>query len=338
MSANDETSATPVPDRPAILAALRLATRAPSVHNTQPWQWVFDGRRLHLYADADRLLPSTDPHGRQLVISCGTALHHLRTVFADRGWHTDIVRVPDRQRPGHLASIEFRPWTDPPEGIHTRALAIDRRRTDRLPMRAPENVADLMSRLRKLTSPHDVEFAVLDDSARPRLAAASQQAGALRRDDLLYQSELQWWAGHGRVQEGVPASALVSDAEFARVGVGRAFPSAPHSMRRADLEDHALLAVLSTEGDSVTQWLRTGEALSAVLLECTAAGLATCALTHITELPTGRTLLTSLIPRPASPQVLMRIGTAPDDSATVPPTPRRPVTDIFTVTDSRRAP
>ncbi|MGK8491401.1 Acg family FMN-binding oxidoreductase [Nocardia asiatica] len=334
MSANDA-PAVPVPDRPTILAALRLAARAPSVHNTQPWRWVFDGARLHLYTDADRLLPSTDPSGRQLVISCGAMLHHARTAFADQGWHTDTVRVPDRQRPDHLAVIEFRPWIDPPDGIHTRALAIERRRTDRLPMSEPDGLADLLPRLRMLTSPHDVELSVLDDSVRPRLAAASEQAGALRRHDLLYQTELEWWTGHSDNPEGVPASALVSDAENARVGVGRAFPPARHSMRRARLEDRARLVVLGTQGNSVTQWLHTGEALSAVLLECTAAGLATCALTHITELPTTRKLLAGLVPRPADPQVLIRIGTAPDDADTIPPTPRRPIADIFTVTSPR---
>ncbi|MGY2011497.1 Acg family FMN-binding oxidoreductase [Nocardia gipuzkoensis] len=335
MTANDEAPVIPVPGHRTILEALRLATRAPSVHNIQPWRWVFDGARMHLYTDADRLLPATDPHGRQLVISCGTVLHHLRTVFADQGWHTDTLRAPDRERPDHLAVIEFRPWADPPEGIHSRALAIDLRRTDRLPMSEPEGFADILPRLRMLTSPHEVELDALADSARPRLAAASEQAGALRRDDLLYQSELQWWAGHPETPEGVPPSGLVSDAEFARVDVGRAFPSAPHSMRRAQLEDRAALVLLSTEGDSVTQWLHTGEALSAVLLECTAAGLATCALTHITELPIGRGLLAGLVSRPAAPQVLIRVGTAPDDAGMIPPTPRRPVTEVFTVTGSR---
>ncbi|MEU2122738.1 Acg family FMN-binding oxidoreductase [Nocardia niwae] len=332
MTANDEAPARSVPEHRDLLAALRLASRAPSVHNTQPWRWVFDGTRLHLYTDADRLLPSTDPHGRQLVISCGAVLHHARTALADQGWHTDTTRVPDRQRPDHLAVIEFRHWPDPPEAIHTRALAIDRRRTDRLPMTEPEGFADLLPRLRMLTSPHEVELSVLDASARPRLAAASQQVGALRRHDLLYQTELEWWAGHAESPEGVPASALVSDAELARVGVARAFPPAPHTTRRARLDDHAQLVVLATEADSVTRWLRTGEALSAVLLECTAAGLATCALTHITELPTTRGLLNSLVPRPATSQVLLRVGTAPGDTDTIPPTPRRPVTEILTVT------
>lgn len=258
MTANDEAPGLPVPDHRVMPAALRLATWAPSVHSTQPWRWIFDGTRLRLYTDADRLPPSTGPHGRQLVISCGAVLHHARTTFADRCRHTYTTRVPD-----HLAVIEFQPWVDPPEGIHNRALAIVRRRTDRLPMTEPDGFTDVLPRLWMLTSPHEVELSVLDDSVRPRLATASEQVGALRRHDLLYQIDVEWWTGYSENPEGVPAAALVSDAEFARVGVGRAFPPAPHSMRPARQEDRARLVVLCAEGDSVTRWLRTGEALSA---------------------------------------------------------------------------
>ncbi|MEV0032492.1 hypothetical protein [Nocardia sp. NPDC050793] len=327
----DAATAIALPDHQTILATLRLAARAPSMHNTQPWRWVFDDARLHLYTDADRLLPSADPLGRQLVISCGAMLHHVRTVFAHRGWHTDTARIPDPRRPDHLAVIEFRPWPDPPADVHARAQVIDRRRTDRLPLAEPMGFAGTLRRLRTLCSPHGVRLEALDESARPRLAAASAATGALRHNDLLYRTELEWWAGHPGTHEGVPPSALVSEAEFARVGVGRVFPSARHSVRRAGLEDHARLVVLSTDGDSVTNWLHTGEVLSAVLLECTAAGLATCALTDITEIPTGRELLSSLSRGAGTPQVVIRIGAAPDDSDMIPPTPRRPLTDIFTV-------
>jgi nitroreductase len=146
---------------------------------------------------------------------------------------------------------------------------------------------------------------------------------------MMYQQELHWWAGHPDTPEGVPPSALVSDAEFARVDVGRTFPSAAHSMRRAALTDHARLAVISSYDDAPLRWLHAGEALSAVLLECTARGLASCALTHLTELPTGRRTVASLLPRSTVVQVVIRIGTAPDDEPTPPPTPRRPLADIF---------
>ncbi|MFR9749646.1 Acg family FMN-binding oxidoreductase [Nocardia sp. 004] len=337
MTADDEKGAVPVPDHPTMLAALQLATRAPSVHNTQPWRWVFDGVRLHLYTDTDRLLSATDPLGRQLVISCGAMLHHARTAFADRGWHTDTTRVPDLDRPDRLAVIAFRTWPDPPAGIHSRALAIDQRHTDRLPLSEPEGFADLLPRIRMLASPHEVELDVLDDNARARLTSASEQTKAARREDLFYQTELQWWTGRSEnsvAAEGVPQSTLVSDAEFARVGVGRAYPPSPHSMRRAQLEDRARLLVLSTGADSVLHWLRAGEALSAVLLECTAVGLATCAFTHITELEASRELLTNLLPQPSKPQVVIRAGTAPADADPIPATPRRGLSDIFTIVES----
>ncbi|WP_433663212.1 Acg family FMN-binding oxidoreductase [Nocardia sp. CA-128927] len=328
MTESDAIPETFVPDRPTITAAVRLAGRAPSVHNTQPWRWVFDGTRLHLHRDNERLLTSTDPHGRQLVISCGAALHHLRTAFAARGWHTDTVRLPDPERLDLLASIEFRPWPDAPIGVHSRARAIELRHTDRLPMLPPRKWGELVHLARMLANPHDVELDVLDAEGGSRLAVASQQATALRRYDMEYQTELHWWTGHSHVTEGIPRSTLVSDAEFSRVPVGRTFPSAPHSARRGDIEDQAQLMVLSTEDDSMLSWLHAGEALSAVLLECTVAGQASCALSHITELPTARKTITSLLAHHVVPQVVIRVGSAPDGEE--PPTsPRRPVTDIL---------
>lgn len=316
-----------------MLAALRLASRAPSVHNTQPWRWVLRGDALHLYTDTDRLLTAADPRARQMIISCGAMLHHVRTAFGARCWHTDTVRLPDPLEPGHLAEIRFRPWPNPPASLVARAAAIDGRYTDRLPMDAPADWDRVLPRLRMLVSPHYLELLTLDDQARDRLIAATRQASALRRHDMHYQSEIDWWAGHSESFEGVPPESLISDAEASRVPVGRTFPSAPHSARRPDTEDHAALLVLCSETDSLTDWLRTGEALSAVLLECTVAGLATCPLTHITELPTGRSLLGNLVQRPYLPQLLLRIGTAPDGEQGPPPTPRRPLKDIFTVAD-----
>ncbi|MFD0359955.1 Acg family FMN-binding oxidoreductase [Nocardia sp. GCM10030253] len=331
-------SSTPqVPDIATVVAALELASRAPSVHNTQPWRWEFDGSELLLYRDEDRRLGAADPQGRQLVISCGAMLHHLRTALAAHGWHTDTVRVPEPARPELLARIKFRAWPDPPAAVRTRAQVIEHRRTDRLPLTPPPGFDAIVHTVRMLTSPHDVELDVLDDNARPVLAAASQQASASRHYDMDYQTELQWWAGHTATTEGVPRTALTSDAEASHVPIARSFPAAPHSQRRGDLDDQARLLVLSSGGNTPADWLHTGEALSAVLLECTAAGLATCALTHITELPAAVTAIEPTLTKAGTPQVIIRVGAAPTDATSPPPTPRRPVTEILTVRPARPA-
>lgn len=327
---NDE-PAPAVPDPPTIRAAIRLGCRAPSVHNTQPWGWVFDGTRLQLHRDPDRQLTSADPHGRQAMISCGAELHHVRTAFASLCWHTDVARLPDPAQPDLLATIEFRPWLDPPTAVYRRAEAIEYRYTDRLPMAEPTGWASVRLALEDLVSAHGLTLDVLDEDARARLSIASEQSGAMHRYDMDYQSEIHWWSGHSGTSEGVPASALVSESEAARVGVVRDFPRSESSERRGELRDHARLAVLTATGETPDIWLHTGEALSAAMLECTASGLSTCALTHITELTAGRRLLSDMIGHPGVPQVVLRIGVAPDNRRP-PATPRRELTDVLTLT------
>ena len=135
--------------------------------------------------------------------------------------------------------------------------------------------------------------------------------------------------------EGIPHSSLVSAAESDRVAVGRTFPVTHHRERRLEVDqDHAKLAVLSTYDDTPHSVLRCGELLSAVLLDATMAGLATCTLTHITELAASWDIVAGLIGhsrQEITPQVLIRIGRAPSIEDVPPPTPRRPVDEVFEV-------
>ena len=48
------------------------ATRAPSIHNTQPWRFAASPDRLDVFLDPERALPVLDPTCRQQVISCGS--------------------------------------------------------------------------------------------------------------------------------------------------------------------------------------------------------------------------------------------------------------------------
>lgn len=66
-----------LPDQATIKTATRLALRAPSVHNSQPWRWRVSAESLHLYADPQFHLAHADPDARDLYLSCGIALHHI---------------------------------------------------------------------------------------------------------------------------------------------------------------------------------------------------------------------------------------------------------------------
>ena len=64
-----------------------------------------------------------------------------------------------------------------------------------------------------------------------------------------------------------------------------------------------------------------------MLLEATMAELATCTLTHITELQAGRNLVATLIDQTSTPQALVRVGFASQVEDQPPPTPRQPLGD-----------
>jgi hypothetical protein len=86
---------------PATLAdprerALAWAILAPNPHNIQPW--LADLREpgvVTLRVDRSRLLPMTDPHGRQITIGHGTFLELLDVAAREAGYRLDIELYPN---------------------------------------------------------------------------------------------------------------------------------------------------------------------------------------------------------------------------------------------------
>ena len=316
-----------------ITSALELACRAPSLHNIQPWHWVAGRTSVDLFIDPHRKVTSTDRSGREAIISCGAALDHFRVAMAAAGWDTNVDQFPNPNNLDHLASADFASVDYVTQARRDRAKAILHRRTNRLPFRAPKHWGSFEPLLRSSFDNDLVALDVLDGDARPRLAEASRLADELRRYDDSYQHELLWWTSPLREAEGIPDSALVSESDARRVDVNRQFPIDPLDERSsAGTYDQAEILVLSTPRDTRVDALNCGEALSAILLECTMAGLATCPVTHITELESGRDIIRDLTTGPAAvPQVLIRVGIEPEGELAPKPTPRRPLRDVLEI-------
>jgi len=317
-------------DTDILRAAVQLACRAPSLHNSQPWQWVAEGVGLHLYVDRNRILPSTDKSGREAHIGCGAMLDHLCVAMAAAGWTANVDRFPDSNNPDHLASLDFSPMGRVTDQHRHRANAIQHRRTDRLPFDTPRNWASFEPLLRNAVDAKAVHLDVIAEERRSELAMASRLTESLRLYDSSYHTELNWWTGHFENSDGIPRSSLVSAAEHDQVDVGRAFPVSPHDERPAGFgQDQSTVLVLSTDEDTRDDALRCGEALSAVLLECTLAGMATCTLSHLTELQSSRHLIGTLTGRTTMPQLLIRVGEARVGGEVPAVTPRRPLPDVL---------
>ncbi|WP_433685274.1 Acg family FMN-binding oxidoreductase [Nocardia sp. CA-119907] len=291
-----------LPDDHTVRAALELAIRAPSAQNTQPWRWRIGDRGVHLYLDPARALPSTDPDQRDLVLSCGAALHHLRVAFAALGWSAVVHRLPNPAQPNHLASIELVRHRPTAHEIELSA-AIDRRRTDRRNFSSwpvPPGYLGLVTE-RAATLGAVVRQAT--DRSRDCLVEAMRAAAERHAGDPGYSLELAEWSGR---HDGVRWS------------------------DEAHEPDCAELLVLSTSADDRLSRLCAGEALSAVLLTATNIGLATCLLTEPLEIPALRhQVRVGVLDDYGYPQAVIRIGWAPTSAETLPVTPRRAVEDVL---------
>ncbi|UMB70896.1 Acg family FMN-binding oxidoreductase [Mycobacterium paraterrae] len=316
-------------DSAVIHDAVNSACRAPSLHNSQPWQWVYSGGELRLFLDSSRVM-DTDQSAREALIGCGAALDHLRAAAAAAGWQAVVDRFPNSDRPDHLASIDFRPADFTTARDRLLADAIWTRCTDRLPFSAPTNWPSISASWTKEAVGTAVHLDSIPEAGVPTLTEAAQMAESLRLYDGAYHAELGWWTAPFEKAEGIPHSSLVTAAESDRVGVERLFPVIHGGERRTEIsEDRAVILLLSTDADGRADAVATGEALSATLLHWTAAGLASCTVTHLTELPATRDVIRSLVPAATVPQVLIRLGLVPLTERTPKPTPRRPLSEVL---------
>jgi hypothetical protein len=158
-------------DNELIKDAVRSACRAPSLHNSQPWQWVARRGQLELFLGLGRAMVS-DRSGREALIGCGAALDHLRVATAAAGWQVQVSRLPDPNAPNHLASITLTPIECVTDSQRSRASAIWARRTDRLPFIAPMNWEALEQSLRSAIDNDAVHLDVMPDDVRHMLAQA----------------------------------------------------------------------------------------------------------------------------------------------------------------------
>src|SRR5258708_34184984 len=71
------------------------ASAAPSLHNTQPWQFRLVSHGLiEVRADIDRMLWLADPQGRVLHLSCGAALFNLRLAIRTAVYRALVSPLP----------------------------------------------------------------------------------------------------------------------------------------------------------------------------------------------------------------------------------------------------
>jgi nitroreductase len=336
-------------DEQAWAQIVAAATRAPSIHNTQPWRFVAGPERLDMHLDTGRALPVLDPTARQQIISCGSAIEFAVVALTAAGYEGDVDLLTDDGDPDHLATVTVTGRGEPSEEDRALAAAIERRHTVRSAFEPRALPDGLLDRLQREAAVHDTWLKPITRSEEEVATVfLISRAEEMERSDPAYLAELQSWmrTDPGSV-DGVPVEAVPSDDPHSRPSnwlirdfvVGqRDAPQSPF-LEAGDAEapppevERPTVVLMGTEGDDRYSWLLAGRALGRVLLHATAAGVAASPLTQALDWPATRSRMQAQLSLVGHPQMLLRMG-FPTDPEHVPVSGRRPVSEVLRFTPS----
>ncbi|HUB42523.1 MAG TPA: hypothetical protein VMA72_27025 [Streptosporangiaceae bacterium] len=317
-------------------AVIAMAARAPSLHNTQPWQFRVHGDTIELLADPGRQLRQLDPDGRELMISCGAALFGLRLGLRSLGLLPVTELLPDPALPLLAGRVRVAGRAAMNKVEAELVAAVPHRHTHRGAFTPGEVAARLLDALVADAAAEGTELLLVDQSdPDDRTALTDQLAGLVAAAAVEQQSdpdvtaELQQWvrAPGSQARDGVPAWAS---------GPRPDVPPLPSRLPPRDFGQQgndqpggvppSATAVLTTVRDTPTDWLRSGQALNRLLLRAATRWVFASLQSQPMESPQHRQELRNLLGLPGYPQLLLQFGR----SNIAPATPRRPQGELRT--------
>lgn len=304
---------------------IHYAILAPSTHNTQPWRFHMIGNQLELHANVGRQLAVVDPAGRELIMSCGAALAHLRIALNHFGFSGEIELFPDPGTPDLLARIGLGVEFDPDLENTLLFDAIPRRRTNRMPFRDEPVTPELLALFQKQATDEGawLEF-LTEERSRAAVAELVAEADRIQWSDKALREELAAWVRPNRSvrRDGMPGYVYGLGDVLSQVAaqvIRRFDRGAVQAKNDSELALYSpVLAVLGTEGDSLADWLRAGQALAKILLRARAEDVWASFLNQPIQIPALLPYMVQATGRSGFPQLMFRMGFGQD----VPPTPR----------------
>jgi hypothetical protein len=338
--------------------ALAYAITAPNPHNLQPW--LVDLREpnvITLFTDRERVLPETDPFGRQILIGHGAFLELLVIALASQGFAAQVALWPQGEMPASLKDWDRRPIArislspaaagSTPEALFKHIL---NRHTPKSDFDATRSVspAALQTLLGSVASRSGIRAAGVVDAARlqPLRDLCWQSAKVeLLTPRTMMESIKLIRLGPDEILQHRDGISINSPFVRAMGSVGMFDRSAPPAEGSAGyknamsrFEGHSRTAMgfvwLSTPGNSRSQQIEAGRAYVRMQLKATEIGLGvhpmSQALQEFAEMKpfydkAHQLMLGKSAPQAASDETLQmfcRLGYTP---GVVPATPRRAI-------------
>jgi len=303
---------------PRIRILLEYAVRAPSTHNTQPWQFRIGTDSVDIIPDVRLQLPKADPLGRDLFISIGCCVENLSIaakrfrVFAGATTENGEGRPFVRVRFTH--DVLPKEGTDAPH-MEELAQAVLLRRNTRGRFEKTPLDPEARKRLSRVEPEGETDVVFIEDGNAIRRIAELTEAGfRLAHADVAFRKELAGWmhSSFTKKRDGMPGYSMRIPKLISLV--------LPMMLKRRDLSDKLapinresvasapLICVLGSHEENPAGWVDVGRTAERLMLESWAAGLKTSIFVASVEMGDFRHEVQQIADLAAPPQFLFCIG------------------------------
>ena len=300
------------------LFVIQQAVKAPSGHNTQPWRFKVEERRIEIHPDYTRALPVVDPDNRELFVSIGCATENL-CVAAEHIGYEPSVSISDE---GIVTVLMSKRGDNGGEGESLMFDQIACRQTNRQiydgRMVAERDMKRLMD-----TAPEDgVGLHLYPNGVESYdvIARYVCEGNSHQMRDPDFKVELQAWMRYNKKHQDETLDGL-SYAVFGAPNVPKCIAkrfiasaineTAQNRADRRKIKSSALFALFTTRNNTCVEWIGLGRVLERFLLRSTALGIAHAYMNQPNEVNgLSQCLATDLCLSGEHPTILLRLGYA----------------------------
>jgi hypothetical protein len=302
---------------------VRYATLAANSHNTQPWKFSINERRITIAPDFARRCPAVDPDDHHLFVSLGCAAENLIHAAAAAG----LKATASVEESTIVLALE-------PAPPQKTALfdAIPRRQSTRAPYDGKPVASEALRILEQAGTGEGVSVEII--TARSRIETVTDyvvEGNTAQMRDKAFMDELKHWmrfneADAARTMDGLFSSASGNPALpawLARLLLPLVFREGGENTKYRDhIRSSAGVAVFISERNDKAHWIEVGRACQRFALQVTALGLKQAFINQPIEVPKLRREFASFLAiGDRMADIVVRFGAGPE----LPQSLRRPV-------------
>ena len=315
------------------LELVRVATLAPSSHNTQCWKFALEDKAITILPDRSRRCPAVDPDDHHVFVSLGCACENLIQAALAHGLSAG-ARFDSAQ---DSIRVTLAPASTPqPAQASPLFNAIAARQCTRGDYDGKPVSNEELGLLARAGTSRGVRLLLMTERpAMERVLAYVVQGNTAQMADPAFVKELETWirfngADAVRTRDGLFSVSSGQPAVPTWLGE-LAFgwflrPKGENDKYARQIRSSAGIAVFVGEAADKAHWVEVGRCYERFALQATALGIRNAFLNQPVEVPSVRSPFAAAIGLTGQrPDLVVRFGRGP----TLPPSLRRPVQAVL---------